>query len=235
MPENPYFYDYLTPTEFLDTCASWYGMSRQERKTAVPEVLERVGLDPKEKRRLRKFSKGMLQRIGMAQAIIHDPKMVILDEPMSGLDPQGRSQFRDIILGLKREGKTVLFASHILSDVEMICDRVGILNEGRITRITAMEDLLSSDDRSYEIEVTHLPETLIEHLESEGKIRTAGPRNLVRAESEEELEERIHQIFTAGGKLISVRHTHVDLEEVFLAETSGLRLHDSETTKKGAA
>ena len=125
LPEQPYFYDYLTAAELLDYFARFHDFSANERRERVARTLKKVGLADSARVQLRKFSKGMLQRVGLAQAILHDPEVVVLDEPMSGLDPVGRREVRDIILELKKQGKTVLFSTHILSDAEMLCDRVG--------------------------------------------------------------------------------------------------------------
>ena len=135
LPENPYFYDYLTAPEFLDFYGRLHGFGRAERRRRVEATLERVGLDAGRSQALRKFSKGMVQRLGLAQAILHDPDLVILDEPMSGLDPIGRRDVRDLILELREAGKTVFFSSHILQDAELICDRVGIVVEGRLRHL----------------------------------------------------------------------------------------------------
>lgn len=132
LPESPYFYDYLTAEEFLYFYGKLAGLHRETIRTRIPRLLEQVSLTEARQRQLRKFSKGMLQRIGLAQALIHDPELVILDEPMSGLDPIGRKEVRDLILGLRDQGKTVFFSTHIISDVEMICDRVGILAKGKM-------------------------------------------------------------------------------------------------------
>src|SRR3979490_1059904 len=132
LPEQPYFYDYLTAAEVLDYFARFHDLRAEDRKERVERMLKKVGLETARKIQLRKYSKGMLQRVGLAQAILHDPKVVILDEPMSGLDPVGRREVRDIILELKRDGKTVMFSTHILSDAEMLCDRVGVIVGGKL-------------------------------------------------------------------------------------------------------
>lgn len=142
LPEAPYFYDYLTTGEFLDFYGQLFGLGKKERRRRIEELLDMVDLRWVKDTQLRKFSRGMLQRIGIAQALINDPRLVILDEPMSGLDPVGRTKIRDVILRLKDEGKTVFFSSHILSDVEMICDRVGILVNGRLKEVGKLEELL---------------------------------------------------------------------------------------------
>ncbi len=144
LPENPYFYDYLTGWEFLELTAGLFQIPKKVQKERIPVLLEMVGLNSKDarKKQMRRYSKGMLQRVGMAQALINDPELVFLDEPMSGLDPLGRYQIREIILSLKKQGKTIFFNSHVLSDVEAICDRVGILHQGELICEGAIDDLL---------------------------------------------------------------------------------------------
>lgn len=141
LPENPYFYTYLTGKEFLEFCGGLFGLGGKELQDRVAKLLERVGMTQAANTQLRKYSKGMLQRIGVAQALVNDPEIVFLDEPMSGLDPVGRHQLREIILDLKREGKTIFFNTHILSDVELLCDRVGILNQGKLVASGKVHDL----------------------------------------------------------------------------------------------
>lgn len=144
LPENPYFYDYLTGWEFLEYAAGLFGIPRSLQKTRIPELLDLVGLAKSSaiKKQMRKYSKGMLQRIGMAQALINDPDVVFLDEPMSGLDPMGRYQIREIILSLKQQGKTIFFNSHVLSDVELICDRIAILALGELLCVGSIPELV---------------------------------------------------------------------------------------------
>lgn len=151
LPENPYFYDYLTGWEILRFTAGLFRIPPSEQKKRIPELLDLVGLSRStaRKKQLRQYSKGMLQRIGMAQALINNPELVFLDEPMSGLDPVGRYQFREIILSLKAQGKTVFFNSHILSDVEVICDRVAILAQGELLCVGSLQELLGVADTYY--------------------------------------------------------------------------------------
>jgi ABC-2 type transport system ATP-binding protein len=144
LPEQPYFYDYLTARELLDYYGRLSGVGPEERSRKVKEVLERVGLPDVGGVQLRKFSKGMLQRVGIAQAILHDPRVVFFDEPMSGLDPMGRREVRDLMEQLKLEGKTVFFSTHILSDAEALCDRVGIIHQGELRSVGVVADLVSS-------------------------------------------------------------------------------------------
>ncbi|ABW30555.1 ABC transporter ATP-binding protein [Acaryochloris marina] len=153
LPENAYFYDYLTGWEFLKYAAGLFQIPEKVQKRRIPELLDMVGLDRKtaKKKQMRRYSKGMLQRVGMAQALINDPKLVFLDEPMSGLDPMGRYQMREIILSLKEQGKTVFFNSHVLSDVEVICDRVAILALGELICEGTLDQLLGANTQNYQV------------------------------------------------------------------------------------
>src|SRR5450631_887597 len=144
LPEQPYFYDYLTARELLDYYGQLSGVAAKERSHKVAEMLDRVGLRDSAGVQLRKFSKGMLQRVGIAQAILHDPKVVFLDEPMSGLDPMGRREVRDLMEQLKKEGKTVFFSTHILSDAEALCDRVAVIHQGELRGVGRVAELTSS-------------------------------------------------------------------------------------------
>src|SRR6202008_1338267 len=151
LPEQPYFYDYLTAAELLDYFARIHDLTAADRKERVQKMLKKVGLETAGKIQLRKYSKGMLQRVGMAQAILHDPKLVILDEPMSGLDPVGRREVRDIILGLKRAGKSILFSTHILPDAETLCDRVGVIAGGQLRGVGAPGSIVGVKSLGMEI------------------------------------------------------------------------------------
>ena len=144
LPEQPYFYDYLTARELLEYYARLSGMEPKERGRKVEAMLERVGLKDAARVQLRKFSKGMLQRVGLAQAVLHDPKVVFLDEPMSGLDPMGRREVRDLMEELKQQGKTVFFSTHILSDAEALCDRVAVIHQGELRGVGQVAELTSS-------------------------------------------------------------------------------------------
>src|SRR6202521_567597 len=155
LPEQPYFYDYLTAAEVLDYFARFHDLTASDRNERVARMLEKVGLETARKIQLRKYSKGMLQRVGLAQAILHDPKVVILDEPMSGLDPVGRREVRDIIVELKREGKTVLFSTHILSDAEILCDRVGVIVGGKLRGVGAPDEIVGLKAHGLEILFEH--------------------------------------------------------------------------------
>jgi ABC-2 type transport system ATP-binding protein len=151
LPEQPYFYDYLTAHELLEYYGQLSGVPAKQRKQRVEQVLDQVGLRDVQGVQLRKFSKGMLQRVGIAQAILHNPKLVFFDEPMSGLDPMGRREVRDLMEQLKHEGKTVFFSTHILSDAEALCDRVAIIHKGELRGVGAIEDLTSSVQGKVEV------------------------------------------------------------------------------------
>ncbi|HEX8843187.1 MAG TPA: ABC transporter ATP-binding protein, partial [Pyrinomonadaceae bacterium] len=155
LPENPYFYDYLTAREFLNYCAELFGYGARERSRRTEELLARVHLDEKSwNKQLRKYSKGMLQRVGLAQALVNDPEIVFLDEPMSGLDPIGRREVRDLIAGLRAKGTTVFMCSHILSDIEVLCDRVAILKGGRLAETGRLEELRERAGDGHRVEIT---------------------------------------------------------------------------------
>lgn len=151
LPEQPYFYDYLTAHELLEYYGQLSGVAAKQRKRRVEEILHQVGLRDVRGIQLRKFSKGMLQRVGIGQAILHDPRLVFFDEPMSGLDPMGRREVRDLMEQLKHEGKTVFFSTHILSDAEALCDRVGIIHRGELRGVGAIADLTSTVQGKVEV------------------------------------------------------------------------------------
>lgn len=212
LPEQPYFYDYLTATELLDYFARIHDLTAAERKERVPQMLKRVGLETAGKIQLRKYSKGMLQRVGMAQAILHDPKLVILDEPMSGLDPVGRREVRDIILELKREGKTVMFSTHILSDAEMLCDRVGVIVGGKLRGVGAPEQLVDMKAQGMEILFELTGQSSAPLLT---KATRTGDRYRLQV-PQQDLYGAIEQLRAAGAKILSVSQVRATLEEFFM-------------------
>ena len=219
LPENPYFYDYLTGSEFLDFHARLFGLRAEERRRRVADLLERVGLGNRGDRQLRHYSKGMLQRIGLAQALVNDPQLVILDEPMSGLDPIGRREVRDLILDLKASGRTIFFSTHILSDTEMICDRVGMLVRGSLKAVGSVEDLLRGETPSY-WEVT-LRGMGAEALPCGRIVSRRDDRLLVRVESRRDLHRLLAVVERAGAMLVSVAPGRRSLEDLLLREVRG--------------
>jgi ABC-2 type transport system ATP-binding protein len=214
LPEQPYFYDYLTAAELLDYFARFHDLTAADRRERVARMLKKVGLETAGKIQLRKYSKGMLQRVGLAQAILHEPKVVILDEPMSGLDPIGRREVRDIILELKREGRTVLFSTHILSDAEMLCDRVGVIVSGKLRGVGAPEEIVGVATQGMEI--------LFELSKKEHgtaailtKATRTGDRYRLQV-PEAELYGALEQLRATGARILSVAQVKPSLEEYFL-------------------
>lgn len=224
LPENPYFYDYLSALEFLTFCGEIFGLSKTERTAKAKELLSRVRLDEsKWNTQLRKFSKGMLQRVGLAQALVNDPEVVFLDEPMSGLDPIGRRQVRDLIAALKQEGKTVFMCSHILSDIEILCDRIAILTRGRLSHLGYLNELQESavDRDQLEIvatgtDVANLKSQLAGLKQCEVNGTAGGVR--IKVEDEEDVDVVLKALRKAGAKLVSVQPLKQSLEELFLDE-----------------
>ena len=219
LPENPYFYDYLTAREFLEYCAEIFGLPAAERRKRTADLLSRVRLDEKRwDTQLRKFSKGMLQRVGLAQSLINDPEIVFLDEPMSGLDPVGRREVRDLIAALRNEGKTVFMCSHILSDIEVLCDQVAILKRGRLAQTGYLDELRRSNEGPNRMEVLATGtdvETLKQHLQEIDVAPT--PRGLrIEIGSENEIDGVLAALRQAGGKVVSVQPIQQSLEELFM-------------------
>ncbi len=217
LPENPYFYDYLDGREILRFYAKLSGVPAGEREQRVARLLDWVGLAQAADARLRTYSKGMLQRIGIAQALVHDPDVVFLDEPMSGLDPIGRKEIRDLILRLKAEGKTIFMNTHILSDVEMLCDRVAIIVNGRIRYEGATDALQVQGDRGVDVVLSGVGPELASRLEERygAVLRGLGERIEARV-----AEKRVGDVLAAaleeGGRVVSVTPHRVSLESIFL-------------------
>jgi ABC-2 type transport system ATP-binding protein len=222
LPENPYFYDYLSALEFLNFCGEIFGLSKAERTTRAQALLSRVKLDEsKWNTQLRKFSKGMLQRVGLAQALVNDPEIVFLDEPMSGLDPIGRHEVRDLIAELRAEGKTVFMCSHILSDIEVLCDRVAILKGGRLANVGYLNELRQqvAGQNLVEVVVSGTDEaTLKSHLHSETDFQLTAIPGGVRVElkDESDVDSVLVAMRKCGGKLLTVQPVRQSLEELFI-------------------
>jgi ABC-2 type transport system ATP-binding protein len=223
LPEQPYFYDYLTAHELLDYYGQLSGVPAKDRKNRVEEVLQRVGLTDIKGIQLRKFSKGMLQRAGIAQAILHSPKLVFLDEPMSGLDPLGRREVRDLILQLQQEGKTVFFSTHILSDAEALCDRVAIINKGELRGVGAVEELTKSVQGKVEVvwQGTQVPASM-KALGAEFHVTGETVRTVI---SESQQDAAIDALRRERLRLISIIPVRTSLESYFVE-----KLQHSQTT-----
>lgn len=213
LPEQPYFYDHLTPIELLDYYGALSGVSAIDRRMRIPKLLEKVGLADQGKVQLRKFSKGMLQRVGIAQAVLHEPEIVFLDEPMSGLDPVGRREIRDFIQSLNQEGRTVFFSTHILSDAEALCDRVAVLNHGELRSTGVVAELVAASRGR--VEVIWQGASSMASMKALGaECHVAG--DIVRAILEEaRLDEALTVLRGQRGRLISVNPSGGSLEEYF--------------------
>lgn len=214
LPENPYFYDHLTASEFLDFYSQLFSMKKKEREDKIKYLLHMVGLEQSSDLQLRKFSRGMLQRVGLAQALLNDPSLVLLDEPLGGLDPLGRKEIRDVIVKLKEEGKTVFLSSHILQDIEMICDRVAILVNGEIVNQGTLKDLISEKILFTEIELSGVEEKELKNL-GESLTEKAG-RILLRVFEEENVEKVLELVQSKKGKVHSLIPRTETLEDLFV-------------------
>jgi ABC-2 type transport system ATP-binding protein len=220
LPENPYLYDYLTPWEYLDYVGRLFGMDRSARRARAKELLDRVGLSASAGMPLRRFSKGMLQRMGLAQALINSPDLVFLDEPMSGLDPIGRRLVREIILDLRAQGRTVVFSTHILTDAETLCDRVALLREGRLVAVGRIDEILKIDISHMEVLISGLEEAPVAALEDVQQRRRVGERWTLHVR-EGRLGAVIRAVEEAGGRILSVQPVRQSLEDFFFKEMSG--------------
>lgn len=219
LPEQPYFYDYLTARELLDYYARFFGFDRDDRRARIARFLELVGLTSAADVQLRKFSKGMLQRVGIAQAIIHDPQVVFLDEPMSGLDPVGRREVRDIIFDLKRQGRTVFFSTHILSDAETLCDRVAVLHQGKLQGIGAPGEIVSMETHGMEI-LFELPAGATPPPKLANRAKQTGGRYRLDV-PEIELYAALEELRACGARILSITPLRPSLEDYFFKLVGG--------------
>ncbi len=214
LPEQPYFYDHLTARELLEYYAQLSGVEAKIRSKKVDASLARVGMADSANTQLRKFSKGMLQRVGIAQAIVHDPKLILLDEPMSGLDPIGRREVRDLIQELNEQGKTIFFSTHILSDAETLCDRVAVLNKGELRGIGVVADL--AREVSGQVEIHWMGSAARAGIEAlGGKVHATGDA-LRAVVPESKQDAAIDAVRRVQGRLISITPVRSTLEDYFL-------------------
>jgi ABC-2 type transport system ATP-binding protein len=218
-PEQPYFYDYLTAREYLDYAGRLFGMGASERKGRIADLLRLVNLEPAADVSLRRFSKGMTQRVGLAQALINDPDLVFLDEPMSGLDPLGRRLVRRIIIDLKAAGKTVLFSTHILGDAESLCDRVALLRGGELLKVGALDQILTLDVSHLDVLVSGISEAALEGIPIRHRVRVG--ERLTLEVDEGRLGEVVRAIEAQRGRVLSVHPIRQSLEEFFVKEMGG--------------
>lgn len=225
LPENPYFHDFLTPQKLLHFHGKLCGLTSTELAERIPRLLDLVGLGKAMDLPLRGFSKGMVQRAGIAQALISDPDLVILDEPMSGLDPIGRKDVRDVIFRLKEMGKTLFFSSHILPDVEAICDRVGLLLGGRLHEEGRLEDLLAAGARAVDVVAEEIPLELSVRLSEEAdRVLPKGAGLALTFVDERRADEAVAALAQSGARIVSVARHRDSLEDLFMrrAEETGM-------------
>ena len=216
LPEHPYFYDYLSAKELLHFTGMLFALPAKQVKEKAVDLIKLVGLQGKGDLKLKKFSKGMIQRIGLAQSLIHDPDLLILDEPFSGLDPIGRKELRDIILSLKDAGKTIFFSSHILQDMEMIVDRVGIILDGKITKEGKLSDLVSHSVKYHETVFTGIDEEALKEKKLEFMLQDKN--YIIKSGTTGETNKIIEFISGQKRRILSVTPVKMTLEDIFLKE-----------------
>jgi ABC-2 type transport system ATP-binding protein len=230
LPESPYFYEYLTAAEFLDLVGALFDLPAAERRRRADRLIARVGLEQGRGRPLRKFSKGMLQRVGIAQALMGEPELVVLDEPMTGLDPLGRKEIRDLILELKHEGRTVFFSTHILPDVEMTCDRVAMIFAGRLRSVGPLSSLLSARLLSTEV-VLGAGAGGLPVLPAGARQRQSPDGVAVELVEGADVDAFLAAALAAGARVLSVSPRKESLEDIFVREA---QVQGSPTTDAAA-
>ncbi len=222
LPENPYFYDHLTAEELLHYFGRLFGLDRAERRRRAGELLDEVGLGAERRMALRRYSKGMLQRVGLAQALLNRPEVVFLDEPMSGLDPIGRRMVRDLILHLRDAGTTVFFCSHILSDAEALCSRVAILAAGRLISTGRLHEMLAFEVKGWELVVDGLPAASLAALgPAVRSTAIAEGRHALELAPEARPEEWMARCTALGARVVSLNPLRETLEDFFVRQVGG--------------
>jgi len=216
LPENPYFYDYLSASEMLHFSAQLFAIPAVFARERIDLLIKQVGLAGYEHMKLRKFSKGMIQRLGMAQALIQDPVFLILDEPFSGLDPIGRKEFRDLILALKKQGKTIFFSSHILQDAEMMVDKVGIIINGKISRQGRLSEMISGSTSYHEIVCSRISEKQLAQIHANYVSRD--DQFIITVDHEADINLVVESIIHNNGLVVAVNPVKKTLEDIFLNE-----------------
>ena len=222
LAENPYFYDYLTAEELLAYFAGLFGLRGEDRRRRVERLLDAVQIGAERRMQLRKFSKGMIQRVGLAQALVNDPEVVFLDEPMSGLDPLGRRDVRALILKLRDEGRTVFFSSHILSDAEALCSRVAVLARGRLVASGRIADIVAFQAHGWEAIVEGVPEEALARVRSRarGVQRIAEGRFAIDFDASQPPETMVPELVATGGRLVSINPLRETLEDFFVKQVA---------------
>jgi ABC-2 type transport system ATP-binding protein len=228
LPENPYFYDYLTAEELLTYYAGLSGLRGPDRARRVAAALDEVEIGAERRMRLRSYSKGMIQRVGVAQAVVADPEVVFLDEPMSGLDPLGRRDLRQLMLRLRDRGCTVFFSSHILSDAEALCSRVGIVAQGRLVAHGKLSEMVAFELRGWELVVSDLPDVLKAQLERRlvSITRLSQGRYTLELTATDSPEQLIQQLSVHGVHIVSLNPLRTTLEDYFVSTVRGVAPRD---------
>ncbi len=224
LPENPYFYDYLTAEELLDYYGRLFGMAAADRRARVTATLDRLGIGAERRLQLRKFSKGMLQRVGLAQAVLNDPEVIFLDEPMSGLDPLGRRDVRALMLELRDAGRTIFFSSHILSDAEALCSQVAIVAKGRLAGAGRLADMREFAVQGWELVMAGVPAAAVERIRATARtvVAIAGDRYVIDLPSGGRPEELLRELVGAGATLVSLNPVRETLEDVFVRRVAAM-------------
>jgi ABC-2 type transport system ATP-binding protein len=218
LPENPYFHDHLTAEELLDYYGRLFGMAAADRRRRSAAMLDRLGIGGERRLALRKFSKGMLQRVGLAQALLNDPEVIFLDEPMSGLDPLGRRDVRALMLELRDQGRTIFFSSHILSDAEALCSQVAIVARGQLAAAGPLADLQAFAVRGWELVMSGVPGPALDRVRARARrvLRVAADRYVIDLPPDGRPEEMLRELTAAGAAMVSINPVRETLEEVFV-------------------
>ena len=237
LPEQPYFYDYLTAEELLSYFAALFGYRAADRRQRVDRLLDEVGIGQERRMPLRKFSKGMLQRVGIAQALINDPELVIFDEPMSGLDPLGRRDVRSLILSLRDRGVTVFFSSHVLSDAEALCSRVAILANGRLATTGRLSDMLAFQIRGWEIVASGVNDRLLQSLQTRATrlVRLGDGRCSIEVPPDVSPDRIVSELSAGGAHLLTLNPIRDTLEDFFVKQVAGTGGADRRAVSAGTA
>ena len=222
LPENPSFYDYLTAEELLDYFAQLFGYDAAERRKRVTTLLDRIGLGRERRMQLRKYSKGMVQRVGIAQALLNDPEVIFLDEPMSGLDPLGRRDIRSLILELRNQGRTVFFSSHILADAEALCSRVAIVAGGRLAASGSLTDILAFEVRGWELVVADLSPVALQSVTplAQRVTEISAGRYALELGLDRSPDRVLIDLIATGAKLVSLNPIRDTLEDFFVRQVT---------------
>jgi ABC-2 type transport system ATP-binding protein len=224
LPENPYFYDHLTAEELLDYYGRLFGMAPADRRARIGRTLDRLGIGGERRLQLRKFSKGMLQRVGLAQALLNDPEVIFLDEPMSGLDPLGRRDVRALMLELRDAGRTIFFSSHILSDAEALCSQVAIVAKGRLAASGRLADMGEFAVHGWELVMANVPESALDRVRAAARqvLAVAGGRYVIDLAPDSRPEELMRELAAAGASLVSLNPVRETLEDVFVRRVAAM-------------